>query len=242
MKKNVSITGGSQGIGKNIVYTLAKEGYNIIFTYNNSENEAKKIKEELQAEKCNVEIYKVDLSNKEEIDKFVQYSINKMKKIDVLINNAGISQIKLFTDITEKDWNNMVSVNLSSVFFVTQGFVKNMIANQKGCIINISSIWGNVGASCEVHYSTVKAGINGFTKALAKELGLSNIRVNAIAPGLIDTKMNNHLSNEEIKELKEEIPLGRIGKVEDVSRCIKWLIEDEYTTGQIISINGGWEV
>lgn len=242
MKKNVIITGGSQGIGKNIVYTLAKEGYNIIFTYNNSENEAKKIKEELQAEKCNVEIYKVDLSNKEEIDKFVQYSINKMKKIDVLINNAGISQIKLFTDITEKDWNNMVSVNLSSVFFVTQGFVKNMIANQEGCIINISSIWGNVGASCEVHYSTVKAGINGFTKALAKELGLSNIRVNAIAPGLIDTKMNNHLSHEEIKELKEEIPLGRIGKVEDISRCIKWLIEDEYTTGQIISINGGWEV
>ena len=242
MKKNVIITGGSQGIGKNIVYTLAKEGYNIIFTYNNSENEAKKIKEELQAEKCNVEIYKVDLSNKEEIDKFVQYSINKMKKIDVLINNAGISQIKLFTDITEKDWNNMVSVNLSSVFFVTQGFVKNMIANQEGCIINISSIWGNVGASCEVHYSTVKAGINGFTKALAKELGLSNIRVNAIAPGLIDTKMNNHLSHEELEELKEEIPLGRIGKVEDISRCIKWLIEDEYTTGQIISINGGWEV
>lgn len=242
MSKNVIITGGSQGIGKDIVYTLAREGFNIIFTYNKSESEAKKIKEELLSENLNIEIYKVDVSKKDEIDRFVQFSINKMKKIDVLINNVGISQIKLFTEISEEDWKEMISINLSSVFFITQGFVKNMISNQEGCIINISSIWGNVGASCEVHYSTAKSGINGFTKALAKELGLSNIRVNAIAPGIIDTKMNHHLTSEEIKEIKEEIPLGRIGKEKDISRCIKWLIEDEYTTGQIISINGGWGI
>ena len=242
MNKNVVITGGSQGIGKNIVYTLAREGYNIIFTYNNSEKEAKKIKEELLAENCNVEIFKVDLSKKHEIDEFIKFAINKLKNIDVLINNAGISQIKLFTEITEDDWNTMIATNLSSVFFIAQGIAKNMIKNQTGCIINISSIWGDVGASCEVHYSTVKAGINGFTKSLAKELGLSNIRVNAISPGIIDTRMNEHLNKEDIDVLKEEIPLGKIGKVEDISKCVKWLIDDEYTTGQIISINGGWNI
>lgn len=242
MNKNVIITGGSQGIGKNIVYTLAREGYNIIFTYNSSEKEAKKIREELLSESCNVEIFKADLSKKEEIDELVKFSINKFKNIDVLINNVGISQIKLFTEITEEDWNTMVATNLSSVFFVTQGIAKNMINNQSGCIINISSIWGDIGASCEVHYSAVKSGVNGFTKALAKELGLSGIRVNAVSPGIIDTKMNEHLSKEDIEELKEEIPLRKIGRTEDISKCIRWLIEDEYTTGQIISINGGWGI
>ena len=242
MNKNVIITGGSQGIGRNIVYTLAREGCNIIFSYNNSEKEAQEIKEELLKEKCNVEIFKADISKKTDIDALVQFAINKFKNIDVLINNAGISQIKLFTDITEEDWNNIVLTNLSSVFFLTQGIAKNMINNQSGCIINISSIWGDVGASCEVHYSTVKAGVNGFTKALAKELGFSGIRVNAISPGIIDTRMNEHLSVEEKEELKEEIPLRKIGKPEDISKCVKWLIEDEYTTGQIISINGGWGI
>lgn len=242
MGKNVIITGGSQGIGKDIVYTLAREGYNVIFSYNKSEKEAKKIKEELCKENCNVEIFKADFSEKEEIDAFVEFCINKFKNIDILINNAGISQIKLFTEITEEDWNNMININLSSVFFITQGIVRNMINNKKGCIINISSIWGNVGASCEVHYSTAKAGINGLTKALAKELGLSGIRVNAISPGIIDTKMNMNLTVDDIENLKEEIPLGRIGKTQDISKCIKWLIQDEYTTGQIISINGGWEI
>ena len=136
----------------------------------------------------------------------------------------------------------MINTNLNSVFYMTQEACKNMIQNKKGCIINISSIWGVVGASCEVHYSVSKAGIDAMTKSLAKEMGPSNIRVNSIAPGIIDTKMNKKLSQEEINNIKEEIQLEKIGRVQDIEKCVEWLIEDEYTTGQIISINGGWEV
>ncbi len=169
----------------------------------------------------------------------VKYCIDKYGKIDVLINNAGISQIKLFTEITDKDWTEMIDTNLTSVFRVSQEVAKNMIQNKNGCIINISSMWGEVGASCETHYSASKAGVNGLTKAMAKELGLSNIRVNAIAPGVIDTDMNKNLDNDTINELKEEIPLNKIGRPEDIYKCVEWLIEDNYTTGQIISVNGG---
>ena len=134
----------------------------------------------------------------------------------------------------------MKNTNLNSVFIMSQEVLNNMIHNKSGCIINISSIWGMVGSSCEVHYSTAKAGINGMTKSLAKELGPSNIRVNAIAPGVIDTDMNSNLSEEEIKELENETPLGRIGKPQDIAKCVEWLIEDKFTTGQVISVNGGW--
>ena len=136
----------------------------------------------------------------------------------------------------------MINTNLNSVFYTTQEVVKNMIHNKNGCIINISSIWGIVGASCEVHYSVSKAGIDAMTKSLAKELGPSNIRVNSIAPGIIKTNMINNLSEEEIEEIRKEIPLQKIGKTENITKCIKWLIEDEYTTGQVISINGGWVI
>ena len=168
--------------------------------------------------------------------------LEKYNKIDILINNAGISQIKEFTQITDEDWNNMINVNLNSVFYMTQEVIPNMIHNKKGCIINMSSIWGQIGASCESHYSVSKAGIDAMTKSLAKELGPSNIRVNSIAPGIIDTEMNKHLSLEELEYIKEEIPLQRIGKVNDIEKCVEWLIEDDYITGQIISINGGWSI
>jgi len=166
----------------------------------------------------------------------------KYNKIDILINNAGISQIKEFTQITDEDWNNMINVNLNSVFYMTQEVIPNMIHNKNGCIINMSSIWGQIGASCESHYSVSKAGIDAMTKSLAKELGPSNIRVNSIAPGIIDTEMNKHLSLEELEYIKEEIPLQRIGNVNDIEKCVEWLIEDDYITGQIISINGGWSI
>ena len=134
----------------------------------------------------------------------------------------------------------MINTNLNSVFYMTQEVVENMIHNKNGCIINMSSIWGQVGASCESHYSVSKAGIDALTKSLAKELGPSNIRVNSIAPGIIDTDMNKEFNKEEIKAIEEEIPLQRIGKVKDIAKCVEWIIEDEYMTGQIISINGGW--
>ena len=172
----------------------------------------------------------------------IKYIIDKYEKIDVLINNAGISQIKMFNDITEEDWNNMITTNLTSAFFTTKAVANNMIHNKNGCIINISSIWGIVGGSCEVHYSASKAGLIGMSKALAKEFGPSNIRVNVIAPGDIDTDMNNNLSEKSIEIIKQETPLGKIGKPIDIARCVRWLIEDEFTTGQVISPNGGWVI
>lgn len=242
MNKTIIVTGGSRGIGAQIVRTLAKENYNIVLNYNKSEEIAEKMKEEFTSKGYCVEIFKADVSKREEAKKLVEFTIQKFKNIDVLVNNAGISQTKLFTDITDEDWNNMINTNLNSVYYMTQEVCKNMIQNKEGCIINISSIWGSTGASCEVHYSTAKAGVDAMTKALAKELGPSNIRVNSIAPGIIDTDMNKYLSEEEKKNILEEIPLGRIGLTEDIAKCAKWLIEDKYTTGQIIHINGGWLV
>lgn len=241
-KKVVLITGGSRGIGRGIVEELSKKGYVVILNYNNSEEEAIKIKEGLEQQGITIQTYKADVSKREQVKQMVQTVLKEYGNIDTLINNAGISQSKLFTDITDEEWDRMLQVNLNSVFYCTQEILPNMIHNKKGCIINISSVWGIVGASCETHYSTSKAAINGLTKALAKELGPSGIRVNAIAPGVIDTDMNKNLTQEELSQIMEEIPLGKIGKVADISKCINWLIEDEFTTGQIISINGGWVI
>jgi len=242
VNKVVVVTGGSRGIGAQIVKTLANENYKVILNYNNSKEQAEKIQQELLEQGKEIEIIKADVSKREETEKLIQFAINKFNKIDVLINNAGISQEGLFTDVTEEEWQKIINTNLNSVFYCNQQALKYMIPEQQGCIINISSIWGETGASCEVAYSTTKAAINGMTKALAKEVGPSNIRVNAIAPGIIDTDMNRNLTNEELEQIKEQIPLNKIGKALDIAKCVKWLIEDEYTTGQIISINGGWYI
>lgn len=240
MNKVVIVTGGSKGIGANIVRELASSGDNVILNYNKSEEAAKAIQEELTVSGKNVDIFKADITKREEVKALIDFAINKYGKIDVLINNAGISQIKLFTDLTDEDWNNMLQTNLTGAFYTSQEAAKYMINQKEGSIINISSIWGSIGASCEVHYSAAKAGLDGMTKALAKELGPSNIRVNAIAPGIIATEMNSHLTEEELKEITNEIPLQRIGYPQSITNCVKWLINDDYTTGQIISINGGW--
>ena len=232
------VTGASRGIGREITKRLAQKGIKVIANYNKSEEQAQM----LQKKNDNIEIYKADVSKREEVHNMINYILNKYGRIDILINNAGIAESKMFTDITDKDWNNIIKTNLYSVFCVTQEVLPNMIHNKKGCIINISSIWGLVGASCETVYSVTKAGINGMTKSLAKELGPSNIRVNAIAPGIIDTDMNKNLTKEDIQNIQDEIPLEKIGKTIDIARCVEWLIQDEYTTGQIISINGGWVI
>ena len=240
MKKVILITGAAKGIGRGIVEELSKNGENIIIVnYNNSKREAIELKEKIEK---NIEIYKADITNKIEVENMIKYIIYKYEKIDVLINNAGISKIKMFNDITEEDWNNMITTNLTSAFFTTKAVANNMIHNKNGCIINISSIWGIVGGSCEVHYSASKAGLIGMSKALAKEFGPSNIRVNVIAPGDIDTDMNNNLSEKSIEIIKQETPLGKIGKPIDIARCVRWMIEDEFTTGQVISPNGGWVI
>ena len=239
MSQNVAIvTGASRGIGRAIAKSLANKDYIVIANYNKSEKEAIELKNEFN----NIDIFKADVSKREEVKQLVEYTLNKYKTIDVLINNAGIDNEKLFQDITDEDWQNVINTNLYSVFCVTQEVVNNMIHNKSGCIINISSIWGQTGASCECIYSASKAGIDGITKSLAKELGPSNIRVNSIAPGCIDTDMNKYLSKEDLDDIKSETPLQKIGKPEDISKCVNWLVEDEFTTGQVISINGGWNI
>ena len=239
MEKIVLVTGASRGIGRNIAYNLALDGYKVIANYNNSEKESKDLQEELKNKNIKIDIFKADVSRKQEVENLVNFVIEKYNKIDVLINNAGIAEEKLFTDITEEDFDKMMKVNLYSVFYTTQEVVKNMLKVHNGIIINISSIYGLTGGSCEVHYSMAKAGIDGMTKALAKELGPSNIRINSIAPGAIDTDMNKNLTEEDWKVVEEETPLNKRGKPIDITRCVKWLIEDEFTTGQVISPNGG---
>lgn len=236
------VTGGAKGIGRAIVENLAQKGIKVILNYNYSEEQAMNLKKELCEKGYIVETYKADISKSKEVEKLVKFAKQTYGDIDILVNNAGIDKWQLFTDITDEDWDNMLQNNLNSVFYMTREVVKDMINKKNGCIINISSIWGITGASCEVAYSTSKAGIDGLTKALAKELAPSNIRVNSIAPGCIMTDMNKGFSKEELEEIKEQIPMGRIGKPEDIAKCVGWLIEDEYTTGQIISPNGGWVI
>lgn len=240
--KTIIITGGSRGIGASIVKELANKDYNIVLNYNNSEKQAKQIQKELLEKNIKIEIFKADVSKRDNVKELVKFALEKFKTIDVLINNAGIDQVKMFMDITDEDWNKMIQTNLNSVFYCTQEVLPTMIQNKNGNIINISSIWGITGASCEVHYSVAKAGIDGMTKALAKELGPSNIRVNSIAPGAILTDMNSGYTNEEIKDMESQIPLGRLGNSIEIAKCVNWLIEDNYTTGQIISPNGGWVI
>lgn len=239
MDKVVIITGASRGIGRNIAYNLALEGYKIIANYNKSENEAKNLKEELLPKGIEIDIFKADVSKSDEVKELIDFVVNKYQKIDILINNAGIAQSKLFTEITDEEFDKMMRTNLYSVFYATREVAKEMIKQHSGCIINMSSIYGISGGSCEVHYSMTKAGIDGLTKGLAKELGPSNIRVNSIAPGLIDTEMNKDLTHEDLNSIIEQTPLMRIGKTSDITKCVKWLIEDEFTTGQVISPNGG---
>ena len=242
MSKVIIITGASRGIGRETAKLLARNGHTVIANYNKSAEKAKELQEELKKENINIDIYKADVSKREECKALVEYAIEKYKHIDVLVNNAGISIWGQFTDLTDAEIEEIIRTNLYSAIAMSQEVSKHMIHEKQGCIINMSSIWGMVGASCEVAYSVTKAGIDGLTKALAKELGPSNIRVNSIAPGAIETEMNSRLTKEEKAVLEMETPLGKLGKPIDIAKAINWLIEDEFTTGQIISPNGGWVI
>ena len=239
MSKVIIVTGASRGIGRNIAYNLAVNGYRVIANYNNSETEAQKLKQQIEDKGLEIDLFKANVSKRSEVKKLVDYVIEKYGRIDVLINNAGIAEQKLFTDITDEDFDRMMKVNLYSAFYTTQETSRYMIREHEGCIINISSIYALTGGSCEVHYSMAKAGLDGMTKALARELGPSNIRVNSIAPGAIVTDMNKFLTDDDWKQIIQETPLMKVGYPIDITRCVKWLIEDEFTTGQVISPNGG---
>lgn len=237
MNKTVFITGGSRGIGACAVKKFTRLGYNVAFTYFNSEERAKALEKETGA----LSIY-CDVSKSDDVGKAIASANDKFGKIDILINNAGISEFSLFTDITDEAWHRMIDTNLSSAFYASRSVLPQMISRKDGVIINISSMWGQVGASCETHYSVSKAGMIGLTKALAKEVGPSGIRVNCICPGTIDTEMNAHLSKDDTEQLINDTPLGKIGKCEDVVNALVFLCEDKssFITGQILGVNGGY--
>ena len=235
--KTVFITGGSRGIGAEAVKQFAKNGYNVAFTYYNS----KEFATSLSAQTGALAIH-CDVSRSEDVNKAIGEASSKFGGIDILINNAGIDEFSLFTDISDEAWHRMIDTNLSSAFYASRTVLPYMINKKDGVIINISSMWGEVGASCEVHYSVSKAGLIGLTKALAKEVGPSGIRVNCITPGVIDTDMNKNLTKEDIEQLKTDTPLGVIGKTEDVVNTILFLASDssKFITGQIIGVNVGY--
>lgn len=234
--KTVLITGGSRGIGRACAELFAANGYNVAFTYKNSEKDAKSL-----AESINALAIRADSEVESDVIGAVKATLSEYGKIDCLINNAGISSFSLFTDLTLDEWQKTINVNLTGAFLYSRETVRSMISRKKGKIINITSMWGLVGSSCEVHYSASKAGLIGLTKALAKELGPSGITVNAIAPGVIDTDMNRSLSDEDIKALEVETPLMRIGRAEEVARCALYLAGDaaDFITGEVINLSGG---
>ena len=237
--KRILITGGSGGIGSAIVKAFANNGDQVIFTYNKNLLSAETLSKETGATAI-----AVDLENSNAIKSAVHNAASLLGGIDVLVNCAGISQIKLFTDLSESEINRMVQINFTSVLTVTQAAVPYMIRNHSGCVINIGSMWGKTGASCEVTYSATKAALEGFTKALAKELGPSGITVNCIEPGVIETPMNASLDAETIQELIDETPLMRLGKPSDVSDAVLFLASDKasFITGQILGIDGGFAI
>ena len=228
--KTVLITGGTRGIGESISLAFLKKGYRVCAVYAKDDESAAKL--------CalGAEVYKADVSSEKEVEELFK----KIGKVDILINNAGISLIKQIQDVSYEEFERVFAVNVGGAFLCSREATKGMLQEQKGLIVNISSIWGEVGGSCESVYSASKAALIGFTKALAKELGYSGIRVNCISPGVIDTAMNARFSQEEKESLVEEIPLQRLGVGEDVAKAVLFLEENEYITGVDLPVTGGF--
>lgn len=240
--KTVLITGSSRGIGAAIAKRLSRE-YKIVINYNNSKKEALALLNELRKTNPYVLAIKADVSKEDEVNEMFEIAENNFGSVDVLINNAGISSFSLIQDTNFDEWRNILSTNLDSVFLTSKRAIPNMISRKDGVIINMSSIWGELGSSMEASYSASKGAINSFTKSLAKELAPSGIRVNAVAPGIVDTDMmRNDFSSKELESLKGEVGLGRFASTDEIACLIHYLISDEasYITGEIININGSF--
>jgi len=244
LKKTVLITGASKGIGRATAILFAQKGYNVSINYNKSRNHAQDLMKFMIKNGYSTAAYQADVSIQEQAVDLVKQTIGDFGGLDVIVNNAGIAQTKLFTDITEKDWDNIFDVNIKGMYFVLNAALPFLISQKRGKIINVSSIWGVCGASCEAHYSSAKAAVIGLTKALAKELGPSGINVNCVCPGVIDTQMLDEYAQEELNALKDRTPLGRLGTPEDVAKSIYFLASDnaDFITGQILNVDGGFVI
>lgn len=238
--KTVLITGGTKGIGKAIAFAFLQQGYEVVINYHKDDLSAKETQEEFALQGYYPVVMNADVSNEEQVRGMFTEFFQSFGHLDVLVNNAGISKIDVLQNTTLDQWNRIFAVNMTGTFLCCRESIDHMIDNGGGCVINISSIWGQVGASCEVAYSASKGAVIAFTKALAKELAPSQVRVNCICPGVIATEMNNHLSQEEMQDLIEEIPLGRIGTGEDVAQACLYLANAPYVTGDILSVGGGF--
>lgn len=238
------VTGGSRGIGAAAVRLLARKGWRVAVGCYQNPDRARALCEELAAEGREAFPFRGDVASVAEMEAFARAVLDRWGRIDLLVNNAGIAQQKLFTDVTEEEWDRIFAVNAKGLYTCCRAVVPHMVRRHAGNIVNVSSVWGEVGASCEVPYSAAKAAVIGFTKALAKELGPSGIRVNCVSPGVIATEMNAALDPQTLEALREETPLGAIGTPEDAARAILWLAGEDsaFVTGQVIGVNGGFVI
>ena len=242
MKKIALVTGSSRGIGAAIASSLSDEGYSVCINYIEQQQKANDLVEKIRSRGGTAIAYRADVSNAGEVDELVRYTERELGKISLLVNNAGIAGQIQFQDITAEQWQRMFAVNLGGCFNTIQAVLPGMLHEHEGCIINISSIWGSHGASCEVAYSSTKHAIIGLSRSLAAELAPSGIRVNCIAPGVIDTDMVKVLGKDTLNMLAEEIPLGRLGKPEEIAEAVQFLVRSKYTTGQVLSVDGGFPI
>lgn len=241
MNKVAIVTGASRGIGRAVAVRLARGGYAVAACYHTSREAADELVQQLREEGCHIASFFCDVGNADSVKTMIKNVTNYFGEVSVLVNNAGFAQQKLFTDITDADWERMMQVHLNGTFYACREVLPSMINRKCGCIVNVSSMWGQVGGSCEVHYSAAKAGVIGLTKALAKEIGPSNIRVNCVAPGVIQTDMMASFDEDAVSTLIDETPLMRLGTPEDVASVVNYLVSDEaaFITGQVIAPNGG---
>lgn len=241
MKKSVLITGATRGIGRACALKFARNGWNVTAGYVHACQEAEELERSIRALGGDCQCVQADLSDSIAVRRMVLLAQAHFGTPDAVICNAGIAQQKLFADITEHDWDTMFDINVKGTYRVLQDVLPQMLERKSGSIVTVSSMWGQTGGSCEVHYSASKAAIIGMTKALAKELGLSGIRVNCISPGVIDTDMNRMHSEDVMAELAEETPLGCVGKPEHVADAVYWLASEQsqFVTGQVLGVNGG---
>ncbi len=242
MQKVAVVTGSSRGIGAETSMALAREGYSVVINYHKSKTQAEHMKQLIENENGHAELFKADVSKSEQCDALFEFVREKFGRLDVLVCNAGIAKQNVLSSVSDDEWKQLIDTNLSSAFYSTRAAIPLLLNSKTGAIVVVSSIFGITGASCEAAYSASKGGLITFSKSMAKELAPSDITVNCVCPGFIDTDMNSNLSDEEKKDFIENIPLCRAGKPSDVANAVCFLVKSRYTTGQVLAIDGGYSI